>query len=116
MEDLLLVGIAEAPVTICHGDFRIDNLLFDDAAECPERVGVLDWQITYRGPAVTDVAYLLCQSMEVDERREEERPWSRGGTRRWRGSVGSRARCPTTRSSWHGSTTGDRRSARRCTR
>jgi hypothetical protein len=73
MEDLLLVGIAEAPVTICHGDFRIDNLLFDDAAECPERVGVLDWQITYRGPAVTDVAYLLCQSMEVDERREEER-------------------------------------------
>lgn len=73
-EDLMLIGVAEAPATVCHGDYRIDNLLFDDDATEPiERVAVLDWQISYRGPAVTDVAYLLCQSMTVDERRTAER-------------------------------------------
>jgi aminoglycoside phosphotransferase (APT) family kinase protein len=72
MEALLSSGIAEAPVTVCHGDFRVDNLLFDDAAACPDRVGVLDWQISFRGPAVTDVAYLLCQSMRTEDRRVEE--------------------------------------------
>jgi aminoglycoside/choline kinase family phosphotransferase len=72
MEELFHRGIDEAPVTVCHGDFRADNLLFDDGAECPERVAILDWQITYRGPAVADVAYLLCQSMDVEERRREE--------------------------------------------
>jgi hypothetical protein len=71
MEQLFVLGMAEAPATICHGDFRVDNLLFDDSAPCPERVGVLDWQISYRGPGVGDVAYLLCQSMTVDERRAE---------------------------------------------
>ena len=29
-EDLLHSMMAEAPSTICHGDFRVDNLLFDD--------------------------------------------------------------------------------------
>jgi hypothetical protein len=85
MEELFHRGIDEAPVTVCHGDFRIDNLLFDDEAECPERVAVLDWQITYRGPAVTDVAYLLCQSMEVEERRVEERSLLEG----WYAAVAS---------------------------
>ena len=31
-EDLLRVGVAEAPITVCHGDFRVDNLMFDDRA------------------------------------------------------------------------------------
>ena len=30
-ESLLVVGTAGAPLTICHGDFRADNLMFDDA-------------------------------------------------------------------------------------
>ena len=71
-EQLMIDGMAEAPTTICHGDFRIDNLLFDDDAEGADRVAVLDWQISYRGPAVTDIAYLLCQSMPVDVRRSHE--------------------------------------------
>lgn len=71
-EDLMRTGMAEAPTTICHGDFRVDNLLFDDAAEERERVAVIDWQISYRGPAITDVALFLCQSMAVEERRRHE--------------------------------------------
>jgi aminoglycoside phosphotransferase (APT) family kinase protein len=77
-EDLLRAGIAEAPSTICHGDFRVDNLMFDDAATGLDTVAVLDWQISYRGPAVTDVAYLLCQSMTIDARRANEADLVRG--------------------------------------
>jgi hypothetical protein len=77
-EDLLRVGVAEAPSTICHGDFRADNLLFDDGADGIDHVAVLDWQISYRGPGITDVAYLLCQSMPVEARRETEYDLVRG--------------------------------------
>jgi aminoglycoside phosphotransferase (APT) family kinase protein len=75
-EDLLRTGMAEAPTTVCHGDFRGDNLMFDDRAHPAhpdDEVAVLDWQISYRGPAVTDVAYFLCQSLDVEERRAHER-------------------------------------------
>jgi hypothetical protein len=61
------------PTTLCHGDFRADNLMFDDAAEGREHVGVLDWQISYRGGGVADVCYLTTQSMTVEDRREHER-------------------------------------------
>jgi hypothetical protein len=77
-EDLLRDGIAEAPVTVCHGDFRADNLMFEDRARPEEAVAVLDWQISYRGPAITDVAYFLCQSLTVDERRAHESDLVRG--------------------------------------
>ena len=77
-EDLLRDGIAEAPVTVCHGDFRADNLMFDDQAGGPDAVAVLDWQISHRGPAITDVAYFLCQSLTVEERRAHEGELVRG--------------------------------------
>jgi aminoglycoside phosphotransferase (APT) family kinase protein len=77
-EDLLRTGIEEAPVTISHGDVRADNLMFDDRADADDAVAVLDWQISYRGPAITDVAYFLCQSMTVDERRAHEAELVRG--------------------------------------
>ena len=71
-------GMAEAPLAVCHGDFRGDNLMFDDRAPADDEVAVLDWQIAYRGPAVTDVAYFLCQSLTVEERRAHERDLVRG--------------------------------------
>ena len=82
-EQLLMTADEESPTTICHGDFRADNLLFDDTAEGVDRVAVLDWQISYRGPAVSDVTYLLCQSMDVDDRRAAERDL----LRRWYDTV-----------------------------
>jgi hypothetical protein len=77
-EDLLRVEVAEAPLTICHGDFRADNLMFDDGAPEHDRVAVLDWQISYRGPAISDVAYFLCQSLTIEERRAHEQALVRG--------------------------------------
>ncbi len=94
-EDLMRTIMAEAPTTICHGDFRVDNLLFDDAADEGDRVAVIDWQISSRGPAITDVAYFLCQSMAVDERRRHEEQLVRGWYDRVVDAAGGElAHCP----------------------
>jgi hypothetical protein len=61
-----------APITLCHGDFRADNLMFDDGVEGRDHVGIIDWQISYRGGGVSDVCYLITQSMTVEERRRHE--------------------------------------------
>jgi aminoglycoside/choline kinase family phosphotransferase len=61
------------PTTLCHGDFRADNLMFDDAATGREHVGILDWQIAYRSGGIGDICYLTTQSMTVEDRRTHER-------------------------------------------
>ena len=78
LERLMLTGIAQAPLAVCHGDFRGDNLMFDDRTSPDDEVAVLDWQISYQGPAIGDVAYFLCQSLTIEERRAHERDLVRG--------------------------------------
>lgn len=63
----LLELLGQEPRTIVHTDFRLDNLFFT-----PDEVAVIDWQLSTRGRGVYDVAYLLCQSMDVDARRAAE--------------------------------------------
>jgi hypothetical protein len=63
----------EAPMTLCHGDFRADNLMFDDSTDGADHVGVLDWQLAYRGGGVGDLAYLITQSMTAEYRRAYDR-------------------------------------------
>ena len=69
--DDALTSLASRPMTFLHGDFRADNLFFDVASR--ERpVAVIDWQLCCRGRAAFDVAYLICQSVRVEERRRHE--------------------------------------------
>ena len=63
---------ATAPMTVTHGDFRMDNLFFATQAE-HEPVMAVDWQGCLRTKGIRDVAYLLSQSMGVELRREHER-------------------------------------------
>jgi hypothetical protein len=58
---------AEGPLTMCHYDLRLDNLLFDDTAG---DVAMIDFQLmgTQRGPY--DLAYFLGWSMTPAQRRE----------------------------------------------
>lgn len=68
----LLDRLAAMPTTISHFDFRLDNLLFDSSGETEGGVRMIDFQICSKGGGVYDVAYLLSQSMNVDDRRSHE--------------------------------------------
>ena len=63
----------DTPLTVCHGDYRADNLMFDDRSTGDDHVGVLDWQIAYRGPGIGDISYLITQSMTAEDRRLHDR-------------------------------------------
>ena len=52
-------------VTVMHGDYRLDNLFFDDVGG----VTALDWQITTKGVAGFDFGYFVSQSLSARDRR-----------------------------------------------
>lgn len=56
------------PMTVVHGDYRLDNLLFDG-----DRVTVVDWQTATWGPPMVDTSYFLaCAFAEPAERAAHE--------------------------------------------
>ncbi|MGY6552112.1 MAG: phosphotransferase [Erythrobacter sp.] len=59
-------------VSLVHGDFRLDNLLFDikDGAEA---IAVLDWQTLTIGNGLTDIGYFLGCGIGDELRRGHER-------------------------------------------
>lgn len=67
----LLDQLAEPPRTIIHGDYRADNLFFA-TPEGGAPLAVIDWQISSRGRGVYDIAYLMSQSVRLEERRARE--------------------------------------------
>lgn len=64
-----LFDIAQGrPLTLTHGDFRLDNLFFDDTG----RATVIDWQIATKGKGgYFDVVYFLGGSLDPELRRRE---------------------------------------------
>lgn len=65
-------GAAEGPFTVQHGDFRLDNILFDIQGGS-RRMGTLDWQTLAIGPGLTDVTYFLSAGVSPELRRQHER-------------------------------------------
>jgi Ecdysteroid kinase-like family len=63
--DLLSVPEGHA-ITVSHGDYRLDNLFFDDA----RHVTALDWQITTKTVGGYDFAYFVSQSLTAADRRQ----------------------------------------------
>ncbi|MEX3011084.1 phosphotransferase [Hoeflea sp. TYP-13] len=63
----LLEAVGQRPRTLCHGDYRADNLFFGDRGD-PDRVVVIDWQLTTRSIGALDVARLLGGSEPPKER------------------------------------------------
>lgn len=57
------------PLTVTHGDFRVDNLLFHPGGG---RVAVVDWQTCTVGPGPGDVAYFIGAGLLADDRRRHE--------------------------------------------
>ena len=62
----------QGPWTIQHGDYRLDNMLFD-ARSGTVPLAVVDWQTILLGPGPADVAYFMGAAMEPEDRRRHER-------------------------------------------
>jgi hypothetical protein len=60
--------LSRPPVTLAHGDLRLDNLFFDTACG----VRACDWQLTAQSRGVRDLAYFLTQSLTPDDRTSAE--------------------------------------------
>lgn len=65
-------AFAQPPLTISHGDYRIDNLFFS-SDQSSMKLAVADWQISTIGRGAFDVAYLLCGGLPSELRRSHER-------------------------------------------
>ncbi|MEZ5279374.1 MAG: phosphotransferase [Acidimicrobiales bacterium] len=59
-----MLSALSTPRTIAHGDFRGDNLLFDE----DNNLTILDFQIMGVGNGLFDVAYFMCQTVDTDVR------------------------------------------------
>lgn len=59
------------PQCLVHGDFRLDNFLFDIKGGA-EPIAVLDWQTVTTGKAMTDIGYLLGTGIGDTLRRAHE--------------------------------------------
>lgn len=60
------------PLTVTHGDYRLDNMLFG-SPEGGAPLAVVDWQTPALGVALGDASYFLGAGLPVDERRKHER-------------------------------------------
>ncbi|HEX7167789.1 MAG TPA: phosphotransferase [Acidimicrobiales bacterium] len=67
----LMEQLSAPPVTLLHGDSRLDNFFLSDAEGDPP-VAAVDWQICGIGRGPYDVAYLLSQSLLPAERKANE--------------------------------------------
>ena len=63
--------LSRPPVTLLHGDFRLDNLLFGRHDSDPS-LAVVDWQACRRGRGVGDIAYFMAMSVDGSKRAEIE--------------------------------------------
>ncbi len=57
--------------TLIHGDFRLDNMFFDDGDD--PGVALVDWQVSGVGSGLYDIAYFLSSSVTTEVRRSIER-------------------------------------------
>ena len=62
----LLAQLSEGPMTLLHGDYRTDNMMF-----APDGTVILmDFQLTGVGSAAYDIAYFIGSCLDVDAARE----------------------------------------------
>ena len=66
-----IVSDRTSPWTLQHGDFRLDNVLFDVCGEAGT-MATLDWQTINAGCGLFDAAFFVGGALGADERRQVE--------------------------------------------
>lgn len=66
------VANRDAPLTVTHGDYRLDNLLFGDGSAAPP-VTAVDWQSPGHGTPFADLAYFCGAGLVPPDRCQHER-------------------------------------------
>ena len=67
----MMVDMAKTPRTLCHGDFRADNLMFAPGGGEAALI-TLDWQVPMQARGAFDVGYLMSMSITTELRRAHE--------------------------------------------
>jgi hypothetical protein len=68
----VLRALCSGPLTICHADFRLENMFFA-AHPSQAAFAIVDWQSITKSSGAQDLAYYLTQSVRLDVRRAHER-------------------------------------------
>ncbi len=63
----LMHELSQPPVTLAHGDYRLDNMFFENG-----EIALCDWQLVTRARGPYDLAYFTTQSLSVGRRRDWE--------------------------------------------
>jgi aminoglycoside/choline kinase family phosphotransferase len=64
-----LEGYADEPMTVIHGDARLDNMFFGDDGS----LALVDWQMAMRAPGNSDLVYFVATNLTPEMRRRHER-------------------------------------------
>lgn len=59
---------ADMPITICHGDFRLDNMFFGADGS----FALIDWQMAMRVPGSSDLVYFLVTNLRPEVRQQHQ--------------------------------------------
>jgi hypothetical protein len=69
----LVEQLQQLPVTLLHGDYRLDNLCLSAQPGGGFEVTAFDWQAVCRGPGVVDVSYFLTGNLDAELLARHER-------------------------------------------
>jgi hypothetical protein len=67
-----MMTFPERETTLCHGDYRLDNLFFRPGDASGPEVVAIDWQICIKTVGAYDLGYFLSQSLSTADRRVHE--------------------------------------------
>jgi hypothetical protein len=68
----ILQALCDSAQTVCHADFRLENMFFGVDPAQP-KFAIVDWQSITKCSGALDLAYYLTQSVRLDVRRRHER-------------------------------------------
>lgn len=67
----LVASLATTAVTMVHGDYRLDNMMFGEQPGDPP-IAVIDWQLCFRSIPQWDIAYFLAGNLDPEVRRAHQ--------------------------------------------